>query len=462
MHSTDTPARHPSAGRSLSPALGGCIHSLITSVASLLLLLMCAVPAVHAQNESPKSVDLQKLPADKPLTIDGTAESTWEGAPAHAFEYELSSIDNPGDLAGTWKATWDDTNLYLLITAEDDVLTDDNTPADDANGIRDDSPEIYLDANNSKDVGTSAGDCGYDVSYDQDGSGIDVQYILEDDNVYLGSCSTNPDLNNNVDWAETTSESGYVVEVAIPWATLGVTPQAGDQIGIEVMLNDDDDGDGRDGKVTWNDPDDASFYSPAAFGTATLSGNPLPVELSRFTASLDRRNVVLSWATVSETNNDGFAIERRIGGHSWRELGFVDGAGTSRSTRTYQFSDRQVPRDAPTATYRLRQIDVDGSQSLSKAVTVSLDGPSAFALESVYPTPAQRKISVQLALPEPRPVRVSLYDVTGRRVATLLDARLRSGVQVRSLTLPGLSAGAYVLRVTAGPDAAAITLPVVP
>lgn len=456
MLSTDTFLQYP------FPASGGSSDSLIPGLTFLLALWMCMAPAVQAQNEAPKRVVLQKLPADEPLTIDGSAEATWEGAAAHAFEYELGSIDNPGDLAGTWKATWDDTNLYLLITAEDDVLTDDNTSADDPNGIRDDSPEIYLDANNSKDVGTGAGDCGYDVSYDQDGTGIDVQYILEDDNVYLGSCSTNPDLNNNVDWAETTSESGYVVEVAIPWATLGGTPQAGDEIGIEVMLNDDDDGNGRDGKVTWNDPNDASFYSPAAFGTATLSGDPLPVELSSFTATLDRRDVVLSWTTVSETNNDGFAVERRIGSQSWRDLGFVNGAGTSRSTRTYQFSDRQVPRDAQTATYRLRQIDVDGSQSLSKAVTVSLDGPSAFALESVYPTPAHRNVSVELALPETRPVQVTLYDVTGRRVATLLDARLQSGVQVRSLTLPDLSAGAYVLRVTAGPDAAAITLPVVP
>jgi len=454
MLSTDTFA-DPS-----SYASGSCRP--ISSIAGFLLLLMWVVPTVQAQNEAPKRVVLQKLPAGQPLTIDGTPETTWENASAHPFEYELSSIDNPGDLAGTWKATWDDTNLYLLITAEDDVLTDDNTPADDANGIRDDSPEIYLDANNSKDVGTGAGDCAYDVSYDPDGSGIDVQYILEDDNVYLGSCSTNPDLNNNVDWAETTSGSGYVVEVAIPWATLGVTPQAGDEIGIEVMLNDDDDGDGRDGKVTWNDPDDASFYSPAAFGTATLSGDPLPVELSSFTATLDRRDVVLAWTTVSETNNDGFAIERRTGNESWREIGFVDGAGTSRSVKAYQFSDRQVPRDVQTATYRLRQIDVDGTQTTSEAVTVSLSGPSAFALEAVYPTPAHRNVSVRLALPETRPVQVMLYDVTGRRVATLLDTRLRDGVQVRLLTLPDLSAGAYVLRVTAGPDAAAITLPVVP
>jgi len=67
--------------------------------------------------------------------------------------------------------------------------------------------------------------------------------------------------------------------------------------------------------------------------TTIIEDDPVPVELSNFSVSINRNNVELTWETSSETNNHGFIIERRrVNSNSdskWMEIGFVQGRGTS-------------------------------------------------------------------------------------------------------------------------------------
>ncbi|HIP81169.1 MAG TPA: hypothetical protein EYH16_02005, partial [Leucothrix mucor] len=63
---------------------------------------------------------------------------------------------------------------------------------------------------------------------------------------------------------------GYSLETAIPWKTLGVKPIAGRVIGIDVQINDDDNGKERDGKIAWHAKKDNSWKSPQTFGRLVL------------------------------------------------------------------------------------------------------------------------------------------------------------------------------------------------
>ncbi len=108
-------------------------------------------------------------------------------------------------------------------------------------------------------------------------------------------------------------------------------------------------------------------------GTATIPGNvPLtaaflymiytgiiPVELTSFTAISVDQAVLLSWRTATETNNRGFEIQRQQGSDSWVKLGFVAGKGTTTEPQVYSYKDNDV--SSGTNTYRLKQIDYDGS-----------------------------------------------------------------------------------------------------
>jgi hypothetical protein len=113
------------------------------------------------------------------------------------------------------------------------------------------------------------------------------------------------------------------------------------------------------------------------------STSTLPIELLEFTAVPDGKNVITQWVTATETNNDYFLVERSINGEAFETVGRVDGAGNSTQLLTYKFVDENAV--AGTSYYRLRQVDFNGSFSISPIVAVDLI-PETTA--SVYPNPS--------------------------------------------------------------------------
>lgn len=181
----------------------------------------------------------------------------------------------------------------------------------------------------------------------------------------------------------------------------------------------------------------------------------LPVELTFFTAAVDEHSVVLRWETASETNNAGFYVERRSAhaAQQWTSVHFVPGHGTTTESHAYRFRDDTLPPDAAAWTYRLRQVDVDGTTFYSDTVTVQLTS-AAFDLRPPVPNPAHHHAVIRFTLPAPdrlgpSAVRLHVYDVLGRAVRTVAPKATRSHNEVR-LNLRGLSPGLYFIRLTAG------------
>jgi FlaG/FlaF family flagellin (archaellin) len=191
----------------------------------------------------------------------------------------------------------------------------------------------------------------------------------------------------------------------------------------------------------------------------TAAGAPLPVELVRFAAQADGRAVALTWRTATETNNAGFAVEQQTEGGAWRELGFVEGAGTTTEAQRYRFRAANVSYGDHA--FRLRQIDLDGTEAFSgvREVTVGLAGPYAVA---AYPNPVRSRATVGVAVREAQRVTVEVYDVLGRRVTVLHDGPLVAGGTERlALSAQGLASGVYLVRVTGETFAATRRLTVV-
>ncbi len=67
-----------------------------------------------------------------------------------------------------------------------------------------------------------------------------------------------------------------------------------------------------------------------------------------------------------------------------------------------------------------------------------------------YPNPAGRRATVEYALPEAREVTLQVYDVLGRRVATLEQGRKKAGRHTARLETGRLSSGVYFGRLEAG------------
>jgi len=208
-----------------------------------------------------------------------------------------------------------------------------------------------------------------------------------------------------------------------------------------------------DSMGTPGDPsDDVIFAETSGFGEFVLASNsqPLPVELSAFDATLDGEDAVrLTWTTAQETGNAGFRVQRNAGEGregTWTTVGFVEGSGTTTEAKNYRFADEALPYEADRLTYRLKQIDTDGSSSLSKEVTVERSVKEVELL-GTYPNPAQQRATVRYAVPKAQDVKIHLYDILGRRVQTVVDGE-QEGRHKRQLDVSRLASGVYFLRLT--------------
>ncbi|MDT8324145.1 MAG: DUF362 domain-containing protein [Bacteroidota bacterium] len=179
----------------------------------------------------------------------------------------------------------------------------------------------------------------------------------------------------------------------------------------------------------------------------------LPVTLALFTAALERGAVQLRWRTEGEVNNRGFGVERSTDGqHDWREIGFVDGAGSSTAAQEYAFidDDRDALHGGGSLYYRLRQVDNDGTQEYSASVEVPLlSHPSDWTLEQNYPNPFAASTDLPVFLPRDAVLRLDVYDLSGARVAQLWDGALTAGTHYFTIDGSALPAGSYVARAVA-------------
>jgi hypothetical protein len=176
---------------------------------------------------------------------------------------------------------------------------------------------------------------------------------------------------------------------------------------------------------------------------------PLPVELASFTSSVNKNNVKLSWSTVSEENNAGFDIERKAANStSWLKVGNVAGNGTTASAHSYSFEDRNL--NTANYNYRLKQIDMNGNYkyyNLSGEVIVGV--PSKFELSQNYPNPFNPSTKINYELPFDSKVSISLFDMTGREVASILSSVQSAGYYTVQFNGANLSSGTYFYRINA-------------
>lgn len=120
----------------------------------------------------------------------------------------------------------------------------------------------------------------------------------------------------------------------------------------------------------------------------------IPVNLLSFEARANGKNILLNFATATETNNKGFVIERSTNGTNFRSIGWVNGQGTTNLETRYTFTDNYVQPDV-TYYYRLRQTDFDRNEKLSEIRNAKIKGSGV--LVTVSPNPATDQVKLFIA-----------------------------------------------------------------
>ena len=187
-----------------------------------------------------------------------------------------------------------------------------------------------------------------------------------------------------------------------------------------------------------------SSFSPFVVGKQTV----LPVELASFTSTLTGRDIYLTWTTNSEINNSRFEIERTIGTSSWVKTGSVTGNGTSNTSHTYNFNDRNLSTGK--YNYRLKQIDNNGNFkycNLANEVIVGI--PLSFSLSQNYPNPFNPTTKINYDLPFDSRVEIKLFDITGRETATIVNTTQQAGYYTVNFHAGSIASGIYFYQINA-------------
>ena len=163
-------------------------------------------------------------------------------------------------------------------------------------------------------------------------------------------------------------------------------------------------------------------------GTGTQSSITLPIELTRFDAqNTEGSKNHLTWRTASEKDNSHFDIERSTDGSTFHNIGQVKG---NNKPSSYQFVDNQP---FATSYYRLRQIDFDGTETVSKVVSIAQKGKGKDL--TIYPNPVSNTLTVENT------------EGSDFQVLNLLGQQVLTGKTAQQLDVSALPQGTYILKV---------------
>ena len=209
----------------------GCKASIVVNVLSIFMIPLTTVAPI----------------------IDGTIETLWDdNAYSQSFTKEIQpTVTSAADLSGTFKAYWDNTYLYVLGDVNDDAKFNDSPES-----YFDDGIELYFDINNDKAAAYAANDVAYNFGWNN--------------GVIVGTTPATGRSTAGITYSVVDKPNGYVFEARIPWTTLQGTPVVNQLVGFDFHVNDDDNGAGRDGKLSWNAASDDAWQNPTFFGTAKL------------------------------------------------------------------------------------------------------------------------------------------------------------------------------------------------
>ncbi|OUJ65720.1 hypothetical protein BXP70_29120, partial [Hymenobacter crusticola] len=187
--------------------------------------------------------------------------------------------------------------------------------------------------------------------------------------------------------------------------------------------------------------------------TLGQQNNPLPVELTSFTAQAQGPDALLRWTTAAEKNSAYFALESSPDGVQFQHIGQVAAQGTTTSAHAYQWRDLHITRyqrpvlyyrlryQRPVLYYRLRQVDQDSSVQYSSVQAVHLEAQAPQLL--VYPTQVtDQTLRYSFTAPLGAEALLAVYNSTGQVVLREHGPQLAGG----ELRLPNLPMGWYVVQ----------------
>ena len=193
-------------------------------------------------------------------------------------------------------------------------------------------------------------------------------------------------------------------------------------------------------------------------GIAGTSVNPLPVSLTSFTGTATGIDGILNWSTSTETNNQGFQVERSKDGRSFESTGyFVKGVGNSRIVKNYSLLDVNAFAKADVIYYRLKQVDVDGKFTYSQVIKVSTLASAVKGLLA-FPNPYNSSYNVVFNAATEGTAIIEMTDIQGRIITRQTSVVTIGENEIPVNNASAVNAGFYFVRLTKDGETTVIKL----
>ena len=181
--------------------------------------------------------------------------------------------------------------------------------------------------------------------------------------------------------------------------------------------------------------------------------NPTDVSVTDFSARPAGDRIKIAWKVSDDGTLAGFNLYRETATGE-RELARSKGLRDKLNgplitgEPPYVFDDINV-EGGKTYRYWLEAVDVGGGveEYGPTEATAGAGLPASFALGNARPNPSSGTTAIPFALPEDAQIKLEVYDIAGRKVATLADGRLCAGEHTREVA--GLPPGNYIYRLEA-------------
>ncbi|NOY58070.1 MAG: T9SS type A sorting domain-containing protein [Calditrichaeota bacterium] len=202
--------------------------------------------------------------------------------------------------------------------------------------------------------------------------------------------------------------------------------------------------DGNTGYLTSNECTDFYFEFDLVVTDPVIINNNFPlryteptgITLSSFTAEIVQAGILINWTTETEPNNAGFNIFRsqnENGEYVKINESMIPAQGNATSGVSYSYTDS--PENTGTYYYKLQAISLTGDSSFHGPVSVTVTSidikkyavPENYSLSQNYPNPFNPETTIEFGLPAPGFVELSIYDINGKLVQTLISEEKRAG-----------------------------------
>ena len=382
------------------------------------------------------------------------------------YYYQVSAVDRAGN-----ESTLSDVEsaIYLApILVINEFLASNDSCCTDESGEYDDYIEIH-------NIGTAAADIGGYIITDEIGNYDDYYQIP------TGNDSTIIEPGGFLLlWADKDSEQGVLhveIKLSIAGEQIGLFMQDSitviDTLTFAEQFDDISYGRYPDGSDSWHfmhpSPDTTNTaYNviPAAFSLSEPSNN---TQITIDESNVNTGSIAFTWGASSDANGDSLyylmrAASAEIGDHGLDtnatsiELSYLDiiedmsenNVTAATLDWTVHVTDGIDTVEADNAPF---SITIDGADALS----AYLEGliPDEFSLHQNYPNPFNPVTTLRYDLPEADLVSITIYDMLGREVKTLINQTQEAGY--RSVIWDAtndygkpVSAGIYLYQIHAG------------